>query len=260
MNFNVIGKKALSGILVTIMACSSVVTDGFGRTVHEMVKAEIVTMESDEPLEEGQYYIYFECEGGVTSTNKMVVTNGTRYGVLPTPSKIGYHFLGWYTDRINGKKITTDTVINLTDNQTLYARWESQFYNVNFDANGGITDIGNKTIAFGDEYGTLPTPQKEDETFLGWYTQEKGGTLITSTTKMNSASNHTLYAHWGAGENQVDFEKISYSFANTFAAFSDSESYQIPLERYQYIWGDTAFAKKMYDQTENLDYGTSIPY
>ena len=60
MNFNVLGKKALSGILVTIMACSSVVTDGFGRTVHEMVKAEIVTMESDEPLEEGQYYIYFE--------------------------------------------------------------------------------------------------------------------------------------------------------------------------------------------------------
>ena len=202
------------------------------------------------PLKEGQYYIYFACEGGVVSTDKMVVTNGAKYGVLPTPAKIGYHFLGWYTDPIGGQKITMETVINLTDNQTLYARWEQQSFNVNFNANGGTIDIENKEIAFGEEYGTLPIPEKENEVFLGWYTKEKGGTLITSESEMNTAANHTLYALWGAGENQVDFAKIAYSFANVYEAFADSESFQIPLERYQYIWGDTVFAKKMYERTE----------
>lgn len=245
MNDKRIRKKIVSGILVATMVCSSIVTNGFDTVVHKMVKAEV-----EEELEENQYYIYFECEGGVVSINKMVVTNGTRYGVLPTPSRIGFYFFGWYTEPIDGEKITMETVINLTDNQTLYARWEARSYNVNFDANGGIIDIENKTVAFGDEYGILPTPQKENEVFLGWYTQKKEGTLITSKSEMNTAANHTLYAHWGAGEKQVDFEKISYSFANTYETFVDSDSYQMPLELYRYIWGDTVFAKKMYDQTE----------
>ena len=203
----------------------------------------------EETLKDGQYYVYFECDGGVAATNKIIVTCGTTYGVLPTPSKIGYSFLGWYTDRTDGEKISTDTIVNLTSNQTLYARWKQQSYNVNFDANGGTADTGNKTVAFGDVYGTLPIPQKENEIFLGWYTQKEDGNLITERSIVSTASNHTLYAHWGGNEKKVNFESLAHSFANSYEAFADEEQYQIPLERYQYIWGDTIFAKKMYDRT-----------
>lgn len=54
----------------------------------------------------------------------MTVTNGQPYGTLPTPSKDGYVFDGWYTKQSGGEKITASTVVNLTRDQTLYAHWK----------------------------------------------------------------------------------------------------------------------------------------
>lgn len=52
------------------------------------------------------------------------VKKGKTYGTLPTPTYSGYYFLGWYTTaKSGGKKITSKTKVNLTKNQTLYARW-----------------------------------------------------------------------------------------------------------------------------------------
>ena len=53
----------------------------------------------------------------------ITVTNGQPYGTLPTPSKDGYTFDGWYTKESGGNRITTSTIVNLTSNQTLYAHW-----------------------------------------------------------------------------------------------------------------------------------------
>lgn len=41
---------------------------------------------------------------------------------------------------------------------------------------------------------TLPTPTREGYTFLGWYTEAEGGTLINSP--YTPTGNVTLYAHW----------------------------------------------------------------
>lgn len=45
---------------------------------------------------------------------------------LPTPTRENYTFLGWYTDPIEGDKISGDTVV--TKNTTYYAHWQ---YNEN---------------------------------------------------------------------------------------------------------------------------------
>ena len=58
------------------------------------------------------------------STCKTItVTNGGTYGSLPTPSRDGYTFDGWYTQASGGSKITAATKVNLTSSQTLYAHW-----------------------------------------------------------------------------------------------------------------------------------------
>lgn len=58
------------------------------------------------------------------STCKTItVTNGGTYGSLPTPSRDGYTFDGWYTQASGGSKITASTKVNLTSSQTLYAHW-----------------------------------------------------------------------------------------------------------------------------------------
>ena len=52
------------------------------------------------------------------------VINGARYGYLPCASKEGFVFNGWYTERNGqGTKINETTVVNVTENVTLYPYW-----------------------------------------------------------------------------------------------------------------------------------------
>lgn len=60
-------------------------------------------------------------DGSVCSL--ITVTNGNSYGNLPTPSRVGYKFNGWYTQTSGGSQITSSTTVNLTGDQTLYAHW-----------------------------------------------------------------------------------------------------------------------------------------
>ncbi len=78
------------------------------------------------------YVVTFAANGGSLSVSgeqpgqaaaDVVVTNGTKYGTLPAPVRPGYTFDGWYTGSTGGVKITEETLIDLTANQTLYAQW-----------------------------------------------------------------------------------------------------------------------------------------
>lgn len=52
------------------------------------------------------------------------VVNGGTYGSLPTPTRSGYTFEGWYTSPNDGQLITSGTTVKLSDDQTLYAHWK----------------------------------------------------------------------------------------------------------------------------------------
>lgn len=56
----------------------------------------------------------------------IIVTNSDTYRGLTTPSREGYTFEGWYTSRTDGSRITSDSVVNLTGDQTLYAHWSKK--------------------------------------------------------------------------------------------------------------------------------------
>lgn len=68
-------------------------------------------------------------------------------------------------------------------------------YTVTFHKNGGSkVSKASITVEKGQKIGKLPTAQKKGYTFEGWYTAKKGGTKITSSTKVTK--NQTVYAHW----------------------------------------------------------------
>ncbi|MEI6579393.1 MAG: InlB B-repeat-containing protein, partial [Eubacteriales bacterium] len=55
----------------------------------------------------------------------------------------------------------------------------------------------SKTVTNGSTFGTLPTPQKTDYVFLGWYTSPEGaGTQVFSTSSATISAPQTLYAFW----------------------------------------------------------------
>ncbi|MEI6176223.1 MAG: S8 family serine peptidase [Verrucomicrobiota bacterium] len=72
-------------------------------------------------------------------------------------------------------------------------------YTVNFDENGGSSPVPTSiSVTSGSTYGTLATTSRSGFTFIGWFTAASGGSLVTSSTTVTSASNHTLYAQWNA--------------------------------------------------------------
>ena len=71
-----------------------------------------------------------------------------------------------------------------------------QNYTVYFSANGGNVSPSSKSVTYGNTYGALPIPTRSGYTFAGWYTASGGGSQVTESTTVNTASNHTLYAHW----------------------------------------------------------------
>lgn len=70
-----------------------------------------------------KYTVTFDAnEGTVTPESQTVTYDGT-YGELPTPTRSGYKFLGWFTDLTGTDRVTADNKVSITANQTLYAHW-----------------------------------------------------------------------------------------------------------------------------------------
>ncbi len=149
--------------------------------------------------------VTFNANGGSVSTSSKTVTVGGTYGDLPTPTRTGYTFVGWYTAASGGSKVTSSTTVSTASNHTLYAHWSAKSYTVTFNANGGSVSQGSKTVYYGSTYDDLPTPTRTGYTFVGWYTAASGGSKVTSSTTVSTASNHTLYAHWSAKSYTVTF-------------------------------------------------------
>ncbi len=139
---------------------------------------------------QNSYLVTFDSNGGTVSTSSQTVKYGSAYGTLPTPIKEGYTFTGW---RLNATIITETTNVATASDHTLVAQWQENSYLVTLDSNGGTVNPSSKTVTYGTAYGTLPTPVKEGSTFTGW---RLNATIITETTNVATASDHTLVAQW----------------------------------------------------------------
>ncbi len=146
----------------------------------------------------GVYTVTFNPAGGTVSPASKSVTFGTAYGVMPTPTRKGYTFAGWWTGAGGtGTPITGATLVTATFDHTVYAKWMGNTYTVTFDPAGGTVSPANKSVTFDSAYGTLPTPSRTGYTFGGWWTGAGGtGSQLTDATVVSETSDHTVYATW----------------------------------------------------------------
>ena len=140
--------------------------------------------------------LIYDANGGNVYPSSKTVYYEENYGTLANPTRVGYTFAGWYTEKDGGSRVSSSTYVNTIENITIFAHWSANSYSVSFDANGGTISDGSKRVVFDSEYGTLPTPVLAGFTFDGWYTAIEGGARITDTTIVKNAADHTLYAHW----------------------------------------------------------------
>lgn len=150
------------------------------------------------------YLVTLDPNGGRVSPTSTAVTIGKKYGPLPTPTRTGYSFDGWYTDQTGDTKVTETTTVGANPPATLYAHWTAKKYLVTLNANGGKIDttsgqVSTKsyTATYGSKYNFLPRPIRTGGyNFDGWYTDQTNGTKVTSATTVTTTKDHILYAHW----------------------------------------------------------------
>lgn len=143
-----------------------------------------------------------------------IVTYKKKYGTLTIPARRGYTFLGWFTEPKGETQVKSSTKVRKTQAHTLYAHWSVNKYNIKLNPNGGKVSKKTYTRTYGKKYGNLATPQKTGYAFDGWYTKKKGGTLITSDTKVKVIKNTTLYAHWKEPYPEIVLKDYSMSSAD----------------------------------------------
>ncbi len=141
-----------------------------------------------------KYVVNFDANSGNVSTASKEVTYANSYGELPTSTKTGYTFTGWYTDKTGGSKVDNTTSVSIAGEHTLYAHWQANSYTITFNSNGGSA-VANKVVTYNGVYGELDTPTKAGYTFLGWYLNDN---QITATSEVLITSNSTLEARWSA--------------------------------------------------------------
>ena len=128
-----------------------------------------------------EYTITFDSDGG--SECAAIKYNDYSKVVLPTPTKEGYKFAGWY----NGE--TAVSLIYKYEDVTLKAAWEKLF-SVTFDSDGG--SAVEKIYYTNAADVELPTPTKEGHAFEGWYNGE------TKVEALTENADYTLKAAWRA--------------------------------------------------------------
>lgn len=190
--------------------------------------------------------VYFNATGGTVDPASKETAGGT-YGTLPTPTRYGYVFAGWYDAEKDGNQVSLSTEVPAGESVTLYARWTPVKCIVSFDAAGGTVSTPGLSATYGSVYSILPVPVREGYSFAGWYTSADGNVQVTEVTPCQWPFDHTLYARWVENADKKGrVSELTYRFDNSARGFGYDQDYTIPLERYQAVFGATPLANTLY--------------
>jgi len=139
------------------------------------------------------YTVSFNTDGGSAVSDQSVAYDEKASAPTPAPTKAGYTFEGWYTDA--GHTQVYDFTNVITENMTIYAKWNAQTYTVSFNTDGGST-VSHQSVAHGGK-ANKPTsvPTKAGYTFGGWYSSNTLEKLFDFESG-SITRNMTIYAKW----------------------------------------------------------------
>ena len=141
------------------------------------------------------YTVKFNANGGSVGTSSKSVTYDATYGTLPTPTRTGYTFAGWYTTASGGTQVTSSATVKITSEQTLYAHWTANTYTVVFNGNGNTGgSMSNQTFTY-DEAAKALTSNGFTRAYTVTYNANGG-----SCAKSSATANYT-FDHWNTAAN-----------------------------------------------------------
>lgn len=162
--------------------------------------------------------VTFDANGGTVSQGTKTVIAGKNYGDLPTPTRDGMNFTGWYTEPGGGSKVEASTNVSGTANHTLYAHWEAiptdisgqgtDIFIMNLDGNGIVagmttTNLTNKAdteyrwMYYQNETWKIAQDWQTGSEWLSWRPENGGDYVIVAQARSISDHARTEQASTG---------------------------------------------------------------
>ena len=160
-------------------------------------------------------YSYNNATGGNSTATSSFTTGGSVI-VLPTPTRTGYTFGGWYSDSGLSSQIglaganysPTGTTLSLN----AYAKWTAVDYTFTYDGNnsdGGTvpTETSKQITQTATVKANTGSLTRAGYTFVGWNTQSNGSgdNYLSGSLFTVQSSNVTLYAKWSANSYTITY-------------------------------------------------------
>ena len=160
------------------------------------------------------YTLTFNANGGTVSPSSKSLEYGGHYGALPTPTRTGWIFEGWFTSATGGSRVIAEDPFTGSAAVTLYAHWSIEptppdpghavwgyvKYKIKLVLNGGeLTDTAYELKYMAGFPKTLPTANqvaKTGGTFAGWYAAADFSGSPIETIPATATGSKTYYAKW----------------------------------------------------------------
>ena len=174
------------------------------------------------------YTVTLNPNGGTVSPTSKSVTYNTAYGILPTPTRNGYSFDGWFTEASDGTKVEANTVYTTAGNSTIYAQWTAIEYPIVYDLDGGTVAPANYTAYTIESASfTLHNPVKTGYDFAGWTGTDLSDATKEVTVENGSTGKREYTATW-----TPVLYNITYNLAGGTVATGNPATYTIETETF----------------------------
>ena len=173
---------------------------------------------------------YTDSNNGIPRLGVDLVTNGSRFSDRLT-SPVTATSANFPISGITSTDLTVDNS-RTSANGLQFWMYQSAANATNFNnykVKVEVFKAEDIIIPVGDKYTMPDNPTRYNQTFLGWYTGENGGTQITGTTTVTDTGAQTIYALWGDSIYTITYNANGGSGAPGVTQYTYSNSGTINL-------------------------------
>ena len=143
----------------------------------------------------------YNANGGSVSPSSNTLVVGANY-VLPTPTRTGYNFDGWFTQQTGGIQVTTSNTIS--EDTTIWAHWSEKTATLTYNNGGHGTAPSSVTMTYTGATNAASAISASGYTFTGWKRSDNNN-IIQPGAEVKAANTVpaalTLTAVWATDMN-----------------------------------------------------------
>ena len=149
------------------------------------------------------YTITYNLNSGTNPSGAVTSFNATQLPItLPTPTRNGFNFQGWYESVAFIGNPVTQIPTGTNENKRYFARWSQVFdvrikYGISYYLDGGTLPLNSVDSFYPEDLPLiLPIPVKEGYSFEGWFEDVHKINYKIDSITVGDIGARSLYAKW----------------------------------------------------------------